>query len=194
MVTRSNQLGLNKVLNILQPSQVLLLLFHVDVIWDEDGQSSVDSSLIQISLQKHLQILIKVAKWRADIQVLSLVDLLCSLGIGVRWISVVIDVVDNNHAILNNTLNRKSTFAGLLDNDVQSRWERWFLFFLALSILFNRIFWGDLEVLFVSLVDVLLNLVRQSTVLIVGLGVESVEVGYGESDSDPEKIKLNFSV
>jgi hypothetical protein len=95
---------------------------------------------------------------------------------------------------LNNTLNRKSTFAGLLDNDVQSRWERWFLFFLALSILFNRIFWGDLEVLFVSLVDVLLNLVRQSTVLIVGLGVESVEVGYGESDPDPEKIKLNFSV
>jgi len=45
-----SHLCLNELLHISQPPQVLLLLLHVNVVGDEEGQGCVDASLIQISL------------------------------------------------------------------------------------------------------------------------------------------------
>lgn len=49
--TTLDRLRLDEVLDTRKPSQILPLLLHVNVIWYEDSQRSVDSSLFQIPLQ-----------------------------------------------------------------------------------------------------------------------------------------------
>ncbi len=182
--TRSNHLRLNKALDVLQPPQVLLLLLHVYVIRYEQSQRSVDTPLIQISFQKHLKILIKVAEWWSNIQVLSLVDLLCSLAVCMRCIGVVENVVNDDHSFLDNSFDCESSLSCLLDNDVQSCWERLLLLLFALAfLLLNLVFWCHLEILLVPLVDIIL-LVANSAILIVCFGVYRVQVGNGEGDFD----------
>lgn len=173
--SKSNTLSLYEALHVLQPPDVLLLLLHVNVIRYEDSQGSVDTSLIQVSLQKHLQVLVEVAEWWADVQILSLMYLVGGLGVCVCSIGIVVYVVDDDHAILYDGLDGQSTLVGFLNDDVQACWERWVLLLLAFCALLALLFGGL----------ALVGFVAHGWVLVVCFWVEGVEVCDGEGDSDP---------
>ena len=61
---------LDKVLDLLQPAEVLLLLLDVDVLGNEDGEISVNTTLIEVGLEESLEVLVKLGEGRAGVHLL----------------------------------------------------------------------------------------------------------------------------
>lgn len=175
----ARKLSLDKSLDVVQPEQVLLLLLHVNVVGDEDGQGLVDAALVQVALEQHLEILVEVSVGRPHVQVLTLVGGVGRLGIGVGGVGVVVDVVDDDHAVLGDRLDGERAPVLLLDDDVDAGGEGVRFAFDVQGVL-------GFEVLAVAgVVDVFF--VDHGVVLeFVAVGVVGVEVGDGEGDADSE--------
>lgn len=61
---------LDKVLDLLQPAEVLLLLLDVDVLRNEDGEIGVNTPLVEVGLKKSLEVLVELREGRAGVHLL----------------------------------------------------------------------------------------------------------------------------
>jgi hypothetical protein len=112
------------------------------------------------------------------------VGLLGSLGVCERAILVVIDVIDDDLAVLGDGLDGEGTLVGFLDDDVYTGGER--LGALGFFLLGN---------ILLALIDVLL--VSDGAIFVVGFRLDGIQVGNGEGDLDAEPTissVLNYSL
>lgn len=63
----------DKVLDVVEPLDVLLLLLVVNVVGDEQCETGVDATLLKVLLKEDLEVLVEVAERRALLQVRSVV-------------------------------------------------------------------------------------------------------------------------
>lgn len=167
-------LRINEALDVLQPGKVLLLLLHVHVVGDKNGEALADATLLEVALHQDLKVLIQVAEGRTGVQGTSLVVGLGRVGVGQLGVLEVEHVLNNDVAVLGGGLNGQGTLAGLLDDNVKLAGDG-----------------GIIGVHLVHLVSLAVLLVAGGRILVseggvvVGLGVLEVgEVGNGEGDSD----------
>jgi hypothetical protein len=73
---------LDKVFDLLQPANVLLLLLHVDVLRNEYSEISVNASLVEVVLEESLQVLVELGEGRAGVHLLGGEGLVGNLGLG----------------------------------------------------------------------------------------------------------------
>jgi hypothetical protein len=73
---------LDKVLDLLQPANVLLLLLDIDVFRDEHGEVGVNASLVEVVLEESLQVLVELGEGRAGVHLLGGEGLVGNLGLG----------------------------------------------------------------------------------------------------------------
>lgn len=62
---------LNEVLDLLQPAEVLLLLFDIDVLGNEDGEIGVNTPLVEVGLEERLEVLVELREGRAGVHLLG---------------------------------------------------------------------------------------------------------------------------
>lgn len=103
---------LNKVLNLLQPTEVLLLLLDVDVLGYEHGELGVDAAVVEVRLEQGLQVLVELGEGRAGVQLLGGHGLVGDLGFGQVGGGQVRDGVDGEVAAVGNEVDAQS--AGVL--------------------------------------------------------------------------------
>jgi hypothetical protein len=72
---------LDKVLDLLQPANVLLLLLHIDVLRNEHSEIGVDTPLVEVVLKESLQVLVELGERRAGIHLLGGEGLVGDLGL-----------------------------------------------------------------------------------------------------------------
>lgn len=65
-----SSLLLHEIFHPAQPRQIFFLLLDIDVVWDEHGKLSVDSSCIEVLLEHRLNFFIELLEWWADVGVL----------------------------------------------------------------------------------------------------------------------------
>jgi hypothetical protein len=112
---------LNKVLDLLQPAKVLLLLFDVDVLGNEDSEVGVDASLVEVGLEKSLEVLIELREGRARVHLLGGEGLVGDLSLGEVGGGEMSDGLDLESAAVGNKVDAKNAsvlLAGLRDQDV----------------------------------------------------------------------------
>jgi hypothetical protein len=73
---------LDKVLDLLQPANVLLLLLDVDVLRNEHSEIGVDAPLVEVVLEESLQVLVELGEGRAGVHLLGGEGLVGDLGLG----------------------------------------------------------------------------------------------------------------
>lgn len=103
---------LNKVLNLLQPTEVLLLLLDVDIFGDEHGELGVDAAVVEVRLEQGLQVLVELGEGRAGVQLLGGHGLVGDLGFGQVGGGQVRDGVDGEVAAVGHEVDAQS--AGVL--------------------------------------------------------------------------------
>lgn len=104
----------------LEPANVFLLLLNLDIVRDHVGKLSVNTPLLEETLQESLQVLIQVLKRRTSVEALSSPVLLGSLGVGKVGLLEVGNLLDLEETVLGDCLDQKSAVAGLLDGDVDA--------------------------------------------------------------------------
>lgn len=73
---------LDKVLDLLQPANVLLLLLNINVLGNEDGKIGVDTPLVEVGLEESLELLVELREGRAGVHLLGGEGLVGDLGLG----------------------------------------------------------------------------------------------------------------
>ena len=171
-------LGINKALEVVEEAQVLALLLEVEVLGHKDGQGLGDAALLQVAVQKNLQVLVQAAKGGAGVDALGGVGGLGRGLAGHRGVLVVVQVVDNERALLRGGLDIQGALARLLNDNRQAA-RHGARVDLAVLVLLGLL--GQL----LGLALALGLLVRQSSVVVVQLGVVVGQVGNRERDGDP---------
>lgn len=176
------RLGINEALDVAQPAEVLVLLLDVDVVGHKDGQRLGDAALLEEALHEDLQVLVEGAKRRAWVDVGALLGGLGGLGAGELGVGVVVQVLDDNVAVLGGGVDAEGAgLAGLLDDDGQVDGRGRLLVHVGLV----HLVLGVLRLALARLGG--LHLVADVLVLLeAGLvGVKVVDVGNGEGNGDP---------
>jgi hypothetical protein len=62
---------LDKVLDLLQPANVLLLLLDIDVFRDEHSEIGINTPLVEVVLEESLQVLVELGEGRAAVHLLG---------------------------------------------------------------------------------------------------------------------------
>jgi hypothetical protein len=112
---------LDKVLDLLQPANVLLLLLHVDVLRNEDGEIGVNASLVEVVLKESLQVLIELREGRAGVHLLGGEGLVGDLSLGEVGGGQVGDGLDLEGAAVGHKVDAECAgvlLAGARDQDV----------------------------------------------------------------------------
>lgn len=177
----------------LEPANVFLLLLNLDVVRDHVGELSVNTTLLKVTLQESLQVLIQVLEWRASVEALSSPVLLSSLGVGKVGLLEVRNLLDLEETVLRDGLDQKGTVAGLLDGDVDTGREAG----LDVALQGVHLTVGGSDAVLGMLRDVtraalvgslvatlIVQLVTKSVVELFLLG-QVLEVGDGEGEADP---------
>lgn len=115
--------SLDELLDVLQPLDVLLLLLVVYVVRDEQSHPGVDATLLEVSLEQVLEVLIEVVKGRTSVERPPRPVLLCSRGVGEIGGGEVPHVLDDEVTVLGGGLDGKSALSGSLDANVGVSWE-----------------------------------------------------------------------
>lgn len=112
----SLQLLLHEILHPAQPAQVLPLLLDIYVIRDESGQSSVESSLLEVVLHQDLDLLIQLLELRPGVNGISCVAK--QFGSAAAGLGEVGDIVDGEAGAVGDEVEAEGAFlAGALDED-----------------------------------------------------------------------------
>jgi hypothetical protein len=112
---------LDKVLDLLQPANVLLLLLHVDVLRNEYSEISVNASLVEVVLEESLQVLVELGERRAGVHLLRGERLVGDLGLGEVGGGQVSDGLDLEGAAVGHKVDAECAgvlLAGARDQDV----------------------------------------------------------------------------
>lgn len=158
-------MGIDEALEVVEPPEVLLLLLHVKVVGNKEGKGLVDATVLEVALHEDLEILVKGTKWRARVDSLGSVLGLGAVTVGELGVVVVEHVVDNNGAVLGNSVDVEGTLAGLLNDNVETD--------------------GSAAVLTHVLLVLGTLLVTESRVLVEHARLVVLEVGDGKGDGDP---------
>ena len=62
---------LDKVLDLLQPAEVLLLLLDIDVLGNEDGEVGVNTTLVEVVFKESLEVLVELGEGRTGVHLLG---------------------------------------------------------------------------------------------------------------------------
>jgi hypothetical protein len=112
---------LDKVLDLLQPANVLLLLLDIDVFRDENGEIGVNAPLIEVVLEESLQVLVELGEGRAAVHLLGGEGLVGDLGLGEVGGGQVSDGLDLEGAAVGHKVDAECArvlLAGARDQDV----------------------------------------------------------------------------
>lgn len=112
---------LDKVLDLLQPAKVLLLLLHVDVLGNEDGEVGVNTTLVEVGLEESLEVLVKLGEGRARVHLLGGEGLVGDLGLGKVGGGEVGDGLDLEGTAVGDEVDAESSgvlLAGAGDEDI----------------------------------------------------------------------------
>src|SRR5690242_15860698 len=107
----------DKVLDVVQPPDVLLLLLVVDVVGDEKSKAGVDAALLEVLLEQDLEVLVKVVEGRAGVQRPPRPVLLGGLGVRKLGVGEVVQVLDDEVAVLSGGLDSERALARALNAD-----------------------------------------------------------------------------
>lgn len=113
------RLRLDEALDVVQPSQVLLLLLDVHVVGHKESKGLSDAALLQVPLEENLQVLVQAAKGRAQVSVLGFVRDVSRAAEGELGIVEVVEVLHDNVTVLAGRLDVERALAVLLHDDVQ---------------------------------------------------------------------------
>jgi hypothetical protein len=112
---------LDKVFDLLQPANVLLLLLHVDVLRNEHSEIGVDTPLVEVVLKESLQVLVELGERRAGIHLLGGEGLVGDLGLREVGGGQVSDGLDLEGAAVGHKVDAECAgvlLAGARDQDV----------------------------------------------------------------------------
>jgi hypothetical protein len=176
----------------------------VYVVWDEERQAGVDATLLEVLLEQDLEVLVQVVEGRSGVESPPRPVLLSRLGIGQVGRGEVVEVLDEEVAILGGCLDGKSALARSLDADAGVGGEA-LLLAVLLVVLLKLLAVGrrdavlgrdaDVSVLGLALVDgtlgvgatrlhVHVGVVKGSVLDRVRVGQVVVQVGRGEGQTD----------
>ena len=179
----SFHLGVNEILDVLHPGLVLALLLHVHVVGDKDGESLGDAALLEVALEKDLEILVEATEGRARVDVLGGVGDLGGVAVRVARVLEVVEVLDHDLAVLRQGLDVQRALAGLLHHDVQAERHGRLVTLLALdTVLLGSIGLG-LGLATLRGVEVL---VSQGLIIEALLRLEVGDIGDREGNGDAE--------
>lgn len=178
----------------LEPANVFLLLLDLDVVGDHVGKLCVNASLLEVTLEVALEVLIQVLEGRTSVEALSSPVLLSGLGVGQVGLREVRNFLNLEEAILSNGLDQESTVAGLLNGDVDTCREA--RFDVAVQLIQLTVGGSDTVLgvllrnaasaaLVSGLVAIEVHLVSESAIVEVFLLAQVLEVGDGESETNP---------
>ena len=190
----------DKVLDVVQPPDVLLLLLVVNVVGDEERQAGVDAALLEVLLEEDLEVLVEVVEGGTGVQSPPRPVLLGGLGVGELGIGEVVQVLDQEVAVLGGGLDGESTLAGALDADACVSGEALLKIALALVLVIKllAVLGGDTDVAVLggalgdsalgvgaTRLDLHVGIVVHGLVLDTVLRVDVVvKVGGGEGNAD----------
>lgn len=106
-----------------QPPDVLLLLLVVNVVGDEEGEARVDAPLLEVLLEQDLQVLVEVVEGRAGVERPPRPVLLGGGGVGQVSGWEVVEVLDEEVAVLGRGFDGQRALAGPLDADAGASGE-----------------------------------------------------------------------
>jgi hypothetical protein len=178
----------------------------VDVVGDEQSKACVDAALLEVLLEQDLEVLVEVVEGRAGVQRPPRPVLLGGLGVCELGVGEVVQVLDDEVAILCGGLDGECTLARALNADAGVRREALLALAVDLVVVLellavgrgNAVLGGDADVAVpgVTLVDgalgvgaarlyVHIGVVVHGLILECVLGVDVVvQVGGGEGDVD----------
>jgi hypothetical protein len=112
---------LDKVLDLLQPAEVLLLLLHIDVLGNEDGEIGINTPLVEVGLEESLEVLVELREGRAGVHLLRGKGLVGDLGLRQVGGGQVSDGLDLECAAVGDEVDAEGAsvlLAGARDEDV----------------------------------------------------------------------------
>ena len=186
----SNQaLRVNKGPDVLEPSEVLLLLLDINIVGHKGGEGLVDAALLEEALHEDLEVLVEAAKGRAGVDVGALLGGLGVVDAGDGGVLVEEHVVDDDVAVAGGGVDVEGAgrLAGLLDEDGEVDGGAGVLVEALLVALEAVVL--VLLLLLGLLVGGLFGEVVLVEEVLVGVGVEVGDVGDGEADGDSGRRK-----
>ena len=164
----------DEVLDVVQPPDVLLLLLVVNVVGDEESEASVDATLLKVLLKEDLEVLVEVVEGRACVQCPPCPVLLGGLGVSELGIGEVVEVLNQEVAILSGSFDGESTLAGALNADAGVSGEALLALTLTLVVI--------LELLAVGGCNAILR--RNANVAVLGVALVDGTLGVGTARLD----------
>jgi hypothetical protein len=104
----------DEVLHVLEPIQVLLLLLVLNIVGNKESKRGVNASLVEVPLQKVLDVAIEIRELWAGVHSVPLPVGLGSLSGGQRSVLMVKDIFNDDQAFLSYSLDLEGTLVGLI--------------------------------------------------------------------------------
>lgn len=117
---------LNKVLDAVEPSEVLLLLLHIYVVGDEHGEVVCNPTGVEVALEDTLDFLIELLEWRSGVEVVWVraEDL---SGVGGLALGQLDELLNHEVAVGCNQVELQGALAGSLNENLDINWVGWLL-------------------------------------------------------------------